>query len=236
MLLGATVPVTLACALFSDDIVSVLLGRKWSATAPLFRLLAPTVIAFAIINPLGWLLFATGQIERSLRLAFVIAPVVIASYSVGLAFGPTGVACGFSAAMLLLTILFPYWALRGAVVSPGDVFSTVRPPVTAGLLAVLVTAPFASWLGHDIAPLLRLILELSVFVSCYAVLLLYPFGQRALYIDRPSRVVAAKQSRIQLETCSVAIEQLDGGFPPRRGSRALWSPWAWAFCSVRTKY
>ncbi len=53
LVLAVTLPVTVAFALFSDDLIRVVLGRKWAASATLLRLLAPTILVFAIINPLG---------------------------------------------------------------------------------------------------------------------------------------------------------------------------------------
>src|SRR5208282_3290002 len=69
LVLGLTLPITIACALFADDVVFVLLGPKWKDTAAIVRLLAPTITVFAIINPLGWLVFSLGLIGRGLKLA-----------------------------------------------------------------------------------------------------------------------------------------------------------------------
>jgi PST family polysaccharide transporter len=78
LILAMTLPITVACALFADDVVFVLLGAKWAAAAPILRLLAPTIFIFAIANPLGWLMFSLGKVERSLKISFVIAPLMIA--------------------------------------------------------------------------------------------------------------------------------------------------------------
>ena len=51
LVLALTVPVTVACAVFADDIITVLLGAKWLEAIPIFRALAPTILAFALINP-----------------------------------------------------------------------------------------------------------------------------------------------------------------------------------------
>ncbi len=53
LVLALTLPITIACALFADDIILVLLGPKWKAAATILRLLAPTMLVFAIANPSG---------------------------------------------------------------------------------------------------------------------------------------------------------------------------------------
>src|SRR5690348_15610450 len=60
LIVSLTVPITVTCALFASDMISVFLGPKWASAVPIFRLLAPTTLAFAIINPTGWLLMSLG--------------------------------------------------------------------------------------------------------------------------------------------------------------------------------
>src|SRR5262245_37554008 len=94
LVLSLTLPVTIACALFADDIIEIVLGPKWRAAAPIFRYLAPTIVALALINPMGWFLFSSGRVVRSLKIALLIAPVVMIGYVVGLPHGVSGVALG----------------------------------------------------------------------------------------------------------------------------------------------
>jgi PST family polysaccharide transporter len=91
-----TVPISVFGALFADDIVLVVFGPKWADAAAMFRLLTPPILVFGIINPTGWLIQSVGLQGRSLRIAFVIAPLTIAAYLVGLPYGPNGVAFAFS--------------------------------------------------------------------------------------------------------------------------------------------
>src|SRR5262249_12232017 len=60
LVLALTVPTTVACFLFAHDITGALLGAQWAAAAGVFRLLAPTMLVFAIINPLFWLMSSLG--------------------------------------------------------------------------------------------------------------------------------------------------------------------------------
>jgi O-antigen/teichoic acid export membrane protein len=99
LVLGLTLPITIACALFAEDIVFVLLGSKWKDAAIIVRLLAPTIVIFAIINPLGWLVFSLGLVARGLKVAPVLAAVMISGYAVALPYGPKAVAFAYSAVL-----------------------------------------------------------------------------------------------------------------------------------------
>ena len=60
LVLVLTIPITLVCCLFAKELISVLLGPKWQEAVPIFRLLAPTIMIYALINPLSWVLFSLG--------------------------------------------------------------------------------------------------------------------------------------------------------------------------------
>ena len=75
LLLSVTIPIALAFALLADDIVAVVLGENWKEVGAILRILAPTVIVFALINPFGWFMFALGLVRRSLTIALVLAPL-----------------------------------------------------------------------------------------------------------------------------------------------------------------
>src|SRR5215467_2215676 len=125
VILALTLPITVACALFADDMIVVFLGPKWAAAAAIFRLLAPTILVFAIINPLFWLLSSLGLVGRSLKMGLVMGPVMILSYVIALPYGPRGVALAYSSVMTLLVIPVIAWSVKGTVISFRDILRTL---------------------------------------------------------------------------------------------------------------
>jgi PST family polysaccharide transporter len=183
LVLGMTVPIIFACSLYADQIIGVLLGPKWTNAAPIFRILSPTVLAFALINPFGWMLMSTGQVRRSLNMALVSSPVVIAGYVAGLRYGPTGVAIGYSAAMVLLIAPMIAWAIRGSPISPRDVVQAVRRPFISGIAAGAMAFGADLFLGTMLSPFPRLLLGVSVLLGSYLWMLLNVMGQKETYLD-----------------------------------------------------
>src|SRR5262249_6451 len=121
LVLAITLPISIACALFAGDLISVVLGSKWHDTAPIFRLLAPAVLGFAIGNPLGWLLYSTGRVGRSTLMSLASSPIMIAAYAIGLRYGPKGVAAGYSVGMMVWILPAIAWAVRGTAISFKDI-------------------------------------------------------------------------------------------------------------------
>jgi O-antigen/teichoic acid export membrane protein len=183
LVLALTIPITIACALFADDIVFVLLGPKWKQAAQIFRLLAPTMLVFAICNPIGWLLTSVGMVGRGLKIAFVIAPLMIASNIIGLPYGPKGVAIAFSTVMLLWMIPIIPWGVHDTVISTWDVVRTVSRPLASVIPAAGLAFAIVLFVGATVTPLVRLVIETAVLFSTYAAILLFVAGQKSFYLD-----------------------------------------------------
>jgi len=183
LVLGLTLPITMACALFADDVVFVLLGPKWKDTAAIVRLLAPTIAIFAIINPLGWLMYSIGLVTRSLKIALVFAPSMIAGCVMGLPHGPKGVAFAYSAVMMLWVIPFIRWCVYGTGISLRDILLTASRPVASGIVAGGVAFGIRLICEPFVSPLPRLALESSVLVVTFFGVLLFAAGQKSLYLE-----------------------------------------------------
>lgn len=183
LILGLTIPITVVCTLFANELILVVLGSKWREAIPIFRFLAPSILTFAMINPFAWLLFATGRVERSLKIALVIAPLVITGYLIGLPYGPRGVALGYSTAMALWIVPHIVWCIHGTTISFWDVVRVLSRPLISGVVAS--TLPFLWQLsyGRMWSPLPRLVAGVSLFVGVYLVMLLYGMGQKRFYRD-----------------------------------------------------
>jgi PST family polysaccharide transporter len=178
-----TIPITLFCALFAHDMISVVLGQKWMEAVPIFRLLAPTILIFALINPMAWLLFSLGLVGRSLKIALVLAPLVITGYLVGLPYGPKGIALAYSTVMTLWVVPHIAWCVRGTVISLRDIVSAVRRPLVSSVVAATLAFGLQLLFGSLLTPLPRLVLGSAILFGTYAGMLLYVMGEKAFYIN-----------------------------------------------------
>lgn len=181
LVLTLTIPASIGIALFAPDLILVLLGPKWRAAAPILRLLAPTVVVLSLINPVGWLMFSLGMVGRSLKASLVFAPIIIASYVIGLPYGPEGVALAFSAAMTLCAVPIIAWGIHGTVITLRDIASTASRPVLSALVAAVVAFAVQTGCGQAFSPLVRLVLESAALASAYAAMLLFAMGQKEFY-------------------------------------------------------
>lgn len=194
LFLSLVMPITIACGLFAADIVHVLLGSQWDQAIPVFRLLAPTILVFALINPMSYLMFATGRAVRSLQIALMIAPVTIMGYIIGLPNGAPGVAIGFSTAMLILVAPIVQWSKRGTLITVHDLIRAAIPPFLATLVGSFAAFGVGIFLANFDA-LLRLILVSSVLFGVHALTLIFVLGQKDNYIDMLRALRESRSSR-----------------------------------------
>jgi O-antigen/teichoic acid export membrane protein len=182
LLLSLTIPIALAFGLLADDIVAVVLGRNWGEVGPILRMLAPTVIVFALINPLGWFMFALGLVRRSLTIALLLAPLVICGYLIGLPHGPIGVAACFSITMVLWVVPHILLCVRKTMVSPKDILLAAGKPMLAGLIAGGVVLAMQA-LNIALPPIASLGLWGSVLTIVHFGVLIFFMGEREFYTN-----------------------------------------------------
>jgi O-antigen/teichoic acid export membrane protein len=194
LVVAITIPVTMGCALFANDLIVVSLGPKWIEAADILRLLTPTILVLAMINPLGWLLFALGLVDRGLRIAMVLAPLVIVGYAMGLPYGPKGVAFGYSAMMVLWVLPHITWCVHGTVVSLKDVLRAVSRPFLAIVPASALAAAVHVYFGSSLSQLTRLAFGSTVLFGTYLLMLVYVMRQKAFYGNLFATLMAARSS------------------------------------------
>jgi O-antigen/teichoic acid export membrane protein len=202
LVLALTIPTTLAVTLFAPDLILVFLGPKWNEVVPIFRLLAPTILIFALINPLAWLTFSLGMIGRNLKLVLVLAPLVISGYVIGLPYGPKGVAIGYSTLMTIWCVPHIAWCVQGTVISLRDIFVTASRPFIAGTVAAVPAFALQFFFGQSLSPLAGLILGAAVLFGVYVGMMFYVMGQKALYWNLLQAL--RKRSRVEEEVLASA--------------------------------
>ena len=183
LLLSLTLPITIACALFADDIVLLFLGPKWQNAIPVFRLLTPTILTFALVNPLVPFLISLGMVGRNLKISFVLGPIMLAAYVLALPYGPSGVAFAYSAVMTMSVVPLIAWCIHGTIISPRDILGAVGRPFLSAIVAAALAYGVQAFYGQYLSPFPRLILGGGILTLSYLWMLLYAMGQKAFYLD-----------------------------------------------------
>jgi len=205
VLISMTVPVAISSALFPDEIVRIVLGAKWMEAAPIFRLLAPVALVFAVANPLSWLVMSTGRMGRALSMSAATTPLVIVGIVLGLSHGPKGVALGYSLAMTLLVIPIAAWSKLGTGITWADLWGATKPPFLSGLLAGAAGLLVKLTLAGRLPSMLYLMAGLAVVLGIYTWVLLIAMRQKHVYMDLLFQLLPRSEPR-QREGVIPAVE------------------------------
>ena len=120
---------------------------------------------------------------RSLKIALVVAPIVVTAYIIGLPYGPAGVASAYSIAMSLWLIPHIIWCLHGTVISPRDLLRAISRPFVSGCIAGLCAFAIQCCFGTSSGAVVRLLMGYGVMFATYILVLLFALGQRGFYMD-----------------------------------------------------
>jgi PST family polysaccharide transporter len=195
LLISLTIPITITCALFAEEIVGIVLGAKWMAAAPILRLLAPVGLVCALANPLSWLVSSRGRIGRALSISAAMTPLVILGIVLGLSHGPEGVALGYSLAMTLVLIPIAAWSKVGTGITWLDLWGATKRPFLSGLLAGAAGLLVKLTLGGTLPLIPYLSLGVGFVLGIYAWILLIAMNQKHVYLDLLSHLLPGLQSR-----------------------------------------
>ena len=184
-------PGSVLFTLLGKDIIIVLLGDRWSIAGAIFAALGPGIGVFVIYNTNVWLHISLGRVDRLLKWGFVVLGTSILFYSLGLLFGPVGVAIAYSIMFYILlvpaltyagkpagikasfymAILWKYWT--AALVS-GLLYWTVSTFVPAVAVVYSKATPLARiGLASAIYPLFYLAIIAVLFRGFKPVTMLY---------------------------------------------------------------
>jgi O-antigen/teichoic acid export membrane protein len=192
--ISITIPITIICAIFAEEIVRIVLGPKWMDAAPIFRLLSPVALVFAVANPLSWLVSSKGRMGRALSISAATTPLVILGIVFGLSHGPTGVALGYSVAMTLVIIPIAAWSKQGTAVTWMDLWEATKPPFLSGLFAGAAGLITKLTLAGRLPLVAYLGLGVGLVLAIYAWSLLIAMKQKYVYMDLLSHLLPQIQT------------------------------------------
>jgi hypothetical protein len=109
--------------------------------------------------------------------------VMVLGILAGLRYGTSGVALGYSGALVLLVGPLVVWAKHGTGITNADYWDCIKRPLLAGVVGGASGWLFKVGCYKSLAPLHLLAAALSISFSVYALLLLFVMGQKDTYVD-----------------------------------------------------
>jgi PST family polysaccharide transporter len=186
MLFFVVVPLITFIAIFSEDIVKVLLGEKWLEAAWIFRILAIGALVEPLFAICGMVMITQWQTRFLFWWVVMYGVCLLLGFSIGVQWGGIGVAIGYAIAHYVLIVPSLRISFKGAPVSMTLFFQAISKPIFFSFIMGL----FLVGLAHGIAPLpsvWRLSLATATAVITYVGLwMVYPSDRERLFNDASS--------------------------------------------------
>lgn len=171
-----SMPLCVYFAVYAHEFTVVVLGNRWIESAVFLQIFALGGILRFVSMTIGFVLMSRGRSKPLLKLGIANCLVMIALMSIGLRWGPEGVAVG--EAMSIVVMFFPwmYFSFRDSPVSiPHFLSALVRPAAASAFMALALIGCHAVWTPPT--PLVGLIVgAVTSLVAFGASWLLLPGG------------------------------------------------------------
>lgn len=150
------IPMAVAVACLSGEIVRIVLGPQWLEAGPLVAILTLGGAVHTLTACTGWILVATGRTDRLMGWALLSAPLVVLSFVLGLPWGPWGIAVGYCAGQCVLAVPWCYFSLWRTPVTVGDLVGSIWRSAVLGVALFLAMSATHAW-GADWGMLARVL-------------------------------------------------------------------------------
>ena len=127
-------PMVVAMAILSTEIIGLVLGEQWLDAAPIFMILAVAAILQPVGATVGWVYVSLGQSRRMFTWICAATPLIVLSFIVGLKWGALGVASGYAISSLLLVYPNFSFALKHSPIGVGTVFACISRPFALSIV------------------------------------------------------------------------------------------------------
>jgi len=178
-MMTATQPAMVAATVGAAQVITLLLGDKWSASVPIFVWLGAAAVHQLVTSSHGWLYLSQGR-GRDYSIVGIFGSVTtVASFAVGVHWGAYGVAIAYVVSDYLLRLPFSWLFVgRSGPVRTGPLLRQSAPHALATIVAAAGCVLLRRVGGLSEVPMLTALL-LIAYILYVVVLALFP-SKRAL--------------------------------------------------------
>jgi PST family polysaccharide transporter len=180
LLMTATQPGIVFSIIFAKDVFLILLGPQWAAAVPIFQWLGGAGLIQVMTSTLGWLFLSQGRGRDFFRIGLFGALTTVASFAVGLPWGPLGVAVAYTINYYVVVVPATCRSVgRSGPVSTYDLVTAAIPHVIASGVSAVTMASI--WRVINLPSLLGCAALVMLSYLAYGlILLLFPEKRQIL--------------------------------------------------------
>ncbi|MDR7145201.1 PST family polysaccharide transporter [Rhizobium sp. BE258] len=167
-------PAMAGLCILSNEVIAVLYGDQWSASAPLLRVLSLVGLLQCIVFPVGWIYSSLGHTRSQFRITLALFPIFLVTIGVGMLWGLIGVTVGYA----VWAVISAVWniSVAGGLIGVGlwRYLFVLRKKVisTVAMAAVVVATVHFNEAPNSSLPQLMFQTAIGAAVYCLSCLIL----------------------------------------------------------------
>jgi PST family polysaccharide transporter len=168
-----TIPLLTYMAIFSEDIVRMVLGEKWLEATPIFRILAIAAIIEPLYSTCGMVMITQGKSKRFLGWMIVYGASLLVAFFIGIHWGAIGIAVGYTVTHYALMIPALWIGFKDTPLSISLFFKTISMPACFSMIMaalLLLLAQGTSSLGSPARIGLSLLVAGTAYFGLWLIL------------------------------------------------------------------
>lgn len=142
-----SMPLVLFLAIFSREVILVVLGEKWVEAAYIFQLLAIASLIQPVAGTRGIVMITMGHTRKYFIWGLVNAIFSVSGYYIGVNWGVAGVAISYIIVNYVLLLPSLYWSFKGSPITVSSFFGEIGYPLLFSLGSACVCYAFKSSVG-----------------------------------------------------------------------------------------
>jgi O-antigen/teichoic acid export membrane protein len=176
----AMMPLVMYLIIYSEELVTLVLGDKWHASVPIFRMLAIAAFIQPVASTGGFVMVTCGKSGRYVSWGIMGAISIISAICVGAYWGPLGIATAYAVSNYVTLVPFLWFSFRGTPISIQLFFKAISIPAITSLLMGILLKAVSARIG-ELHNLVEIPLSFVLAFSCYlGIWLLFPGGKKKL--------------------------------------------------------
>ena len=130
-----SMPMIVSMAILSYEIVYIVLGEQWIEASKLFQILAIAAFWQPIASTVGWVYVSLNNVKRMMYWGFIGTFVMGLGIILGLPWGASGVAIGYSISMWLLIVPLFIFAFYKTPIDMKSFFLNLKYPTLISIVS-----------------------------------------------------------------------------------------------------
>lgn len=142
-------PISLIICVLADLIVVVFFGEKWSEAAVVLSALAPSALILTVLSPCGIIYIIKDRTDILVKISLVSILLIPSAVLIGIEFGVSGAALGFTCANFILALPVLYITSRLSGFRLSELMKAINGPIFSSVVLALCVYIFRAVLFED---------------------------------------------------------------------------------------